>query len=222
MEPSGIESFDIIYNLIVDKNMPINYVHTKKSRTALGITAEKGFDDALIKLLNFGANPSFIDKYGKTAFDYARENRHEVCCDVLSNYPRYENGDSEAQAKQFKLLAYKMTSGLSNTIDHELLLHVLEHIHTQKPINDSILVFLPGYSDIMEQYDLIERHFIMTNYKLYVLHSSVNGASNVEQSKVFDSMTAGIRKIILSTNIAETSLTINDVVSSDIRYIYLF
>lgn len=113
-------------------------------------------------------------------------------------------------------MAYKMTSDLSlksHEIDHELLHHVLMHIHTEKPINGGLLVFLPGYDDILEQYQMIEDRFIMTNYRLFILHSSVIGASNEEQTTVFDPMPQGIRKIILSTNIAETSITINDVVS---------
>lgn len=143
---------------------------------------------------------------------------HDSCCEILSTYPAYDNGNNEVQVEQLKLMAYKMTSGLSNSIDHELLLHVLEYIHTEKPIDGSILVFLPEYIDIMQQYGMIEKQFVMTNYKLFVLHSGLNGFST-EQSKVFDPMTPGTRKIILSTNIAETSVTINDVVSSKIYFV---
>lgn len=95
------------------------------------------------------------------------------------------------------------------------------YIHTGKPIDGSILVFLPGYSDIMQQKRLITNRFYMNNYKLFVLHSQVNGNAK-EQKKVFDRMPAGIRKIILSTNIAETSITINDVVGLAIFSISLF
>lgn len=112
-------------------------------------------------------------------------------------------------------LAYQMTNRRlmsSNSIDHELLQHVIMYIHTEKPIDGSILVFLPGYNDIMQQKRMIVNRFFMNNYQLFVLHSQVNGSNAKEQKKVFHRMPAGIRKIILSTNIAETSVTINDVV----------
>ena len=220
--------FEQIFCLITDENMPVDYMHSTKGRTALGIAAEKGFYDVLTKLLSFGANPSLKDAHGKIALDYADENEQEDCCELLAHYQNFtpiketileNDDDSEAQARawqQFKLVAYKMTSGAlmkSNDIDHELLFHVLMHIHTEKPLDGSILVFLPGYDDIMVQKEMIESRFRMANYQLFVLHSGVNGTSNAEQARVFERMPAGIRKIILSTNIAETSLTINDVVS---------
>lgn len=59
MERADDAAFDQIYRLITDKNMPVNYMHSTKSRTALGIAAEKGIDSALVNLLNFGADVSF-------------------------------------------------------------------------------------------------------------------------------------------------------------------
>lgn len=154
--------------------------------------------------------------------DYALENKHQNCREVLSSYPAYDCGNNEGQLQQFKLMAYEMTSDLSNCVDHDLLVHLLEHIHTEKPIDGSILVFLPGISDITEQYEMIENTFVMTNYKLFVLHSGVNGTSSSEQSRIFDRMTPGTRKIILSTNIAETSVTISDVVSFETSLVHIF
>ena len=79
----------------------------------------------------------------------------------------------------------------------------------------AILVFLPGY-DEMRKTDQILR--IMrsvgfdvedqSKYRLHMLHSSV---PSDEQAKVFDKLPTGCRRIILSTNIAETSVTIPDV-----------
>lgn len=126
--------------------------------------------------------------------------------------------------KKFNLMAYQTTSRrlmISNSIDHELLQHVLMCIHTEKPLDGSILVFLPGYDDIMQQKRLIENRFYMKNYQLFVLHSRVNGNNNTEQKKVFERMPVGIRKIILSTNIAETSITINDVVGHFNNFIFV-
>ncbi|XP_055309912.1 3'-5' RNA helicase YTHDC2-like [Sitodiplosis mosellana] len=194
-------SFETIFTLIASGKMSVDYFHSTKGRSSLAIAAEKGFYSALTELLqNFNANPSLRDVNGKTAFDYADENFQKDCCELLVD-----------AIQQFKLNAYNKTNEIDG-LDHELLNHVLISIHTMKPIDGSILVFLPGYDDIMVQKDMIETRFHVTNYRLYVLHSGVNGAINVEQMKVFHRMPSGIRKIILSTNIAETSLTIEDVV----------
>lgn len=87
----------------------------------------------------------------------------------------------------------------------------IKHIHTTKPTDGSILVFLPGINDITEQEHRIRTSIPADKYKLYILHSSLNGTDRNDQDRVFEKMASGQRKIILSTNIAETSLTINDV-----------
>lgn len=214
-------TFEQIFLNISDENMPVDYLHSTLFRTALGIAGEKGFDDVVTKLLAHGADPNLVDPHGKTAFDYAEENEQEECCEILLHHQQFapvntaitEDKDDEARARalqQYTLAAYQMTG--MNDIDHELLHHVILHIHNGKPIDGSILVFLPGFEDIMTQKDLIEQRFQGNNYQLFVLHSGVNGTNSAEQTRVFDRMPQGIRKIILSTNIAETSLTINDVV----------
>ena len=88
----------------------------------------------------------------------------------------------------------------------KVLLHIVTHYSSSK---GAILVFLPGYEDINEMKDLIQSHGLLgdtSRFKVFVLHSSV---MTDDQKKVFQ--VCSQRKIILSTNIAETSLTIDDV-----------
>ncbi|KAJ3393483.1 hypothetical protein HDU92_007679 [Lobulomyces angularis] len=79
----------------------------------------------------------------------------------------------------------------------------------------AILVFLPGWFEISALQKLLlqdRNNFgfnFKTKYKIHTLHSQVPLA---EQNEVFNKPPDNIRKIILSTNIAETSVTINDVV----------
>lgn len=120
-----------------------------------------------------------------------------------------------ASLENLSLLAYQSTksnANRSNVIDHQLLEHLIWHIHTTANEAESVLVFLPGYQDIMTQKGHIEKMFSRNghqNFRLFILHSGVD----VEDA-VFGRMPHGTRKILLSINIAETSLTINDVVSS--------
>ncbi|CAD7698120.1 unnamed protein product, partial [Ostreobium quekettii] len=76
----------------------------------------------------------------------------------------------------------------------------------------SILIFVPGFADIQAVSKHIERHpVIQGKCRPWVLplHSQLPPAS---QKHVFDPAPAGARKIIVATSIAETSITIEDVV----------
>jgi HrpA-like RNA helicase len=75
----------------------------------------------------------------------------------------------------------------------------------------SVLVFLPGWDDISTLHKLLSysQRFGNNNvFKLIQLHS---GIPRLEQEEVFKPLQMGQHKIILSTNIAETSITIDDV-----------
>ena len=78
----------------------------------------------------------------------------------------------------------------------------------------AILVFLPGLEEIMKVNTLLTTARILgvnftdpSRFKVHMLHSSIPAG----QTDVFNPVPSGCRKIILSTNIAETSVTIPDV-----------
>lgn len=81
-----------------------------------------------------------------------------------------------------------------------------------------VLVFLPGWDEIQavrnilidrNRFPLFDVNFNDREYEIHVLHSTIPIA---EQQAVFEPPAKGIRRIVLSTNIAETSVTIPDVV----------
>ena len=76
----------------------------------------------------------------------------------------------------------------------------------------AVLIFLPGIADITSLLRALQmsRHFSQEDrFLLLPLHSSL---TSQEQSAVFERCPPGVRKLILATNIAETSIAINDVV----------
>ncbi|CAA90409.2 ATP-dependent RNA helicase A [Caenorhabditis elegans] len=78
-------------------------------------------------------------------------------------------------------------------------------------VDGAVLVFLPGWAEIMTLCNRLLEHqeFGQANkYEILPLHSQL---TSQEQRKVFNHY-PGKRKIIVSTNIAETSITIDDVV----------
>ncbi|EFJ09549.1 hypothetical protein SELMODRAFT_428040 [Selaginella moellendorffii] len=98
-----------------------------------------------------------------------------------------------------------------DVIDYELLEDLIMHINgTAEPV--ALLVFLPGMPEILQ---LLDRLLVLKDFSgpasdwILPLHSSVAPA---DQRKVFQVPPNGVRKIVLATNIAETSVTIEDVV----------
>ncbi|XP_074250473.1 ATP-dependent RNA helicase TDRD9 isoform X1 [Saimiri boliviensis] len=71
----------------------------------------------------------------------------------------------------------------------------------------SVLVFLPGLAEINYMHELLT-NLVHKRLQVYPLHSSV---ALEEQNNIFLSPVPGYRKIILSTNIAESSVTVPDV-----------
>ena len=74
----------------------------------------------------------------------------------------------------------------------------------------SVLIFMPGWDDISKMYRILQSVPDYNNryFKLIQLHS---GIPKKAQQEVFRPLSPGEHKIILSTNIAETSITIDDV-----------
>lgn len=95
-------------------------------------------------------------------------------------------------------------------ISFELIESLLQYIKHQG-IPGAVLVFLPGWNIIFALMKHLQQHPIFggQNYTIIPLHSQL---PREDQRKVFDSVPTNITKVILSTNIAETSITIDDVV----------
>ncbi|XP_043254813.1 probable ATP-dependent RNA helicase spindle-E isoform X1 [Colletes gigas] len=73
----------------------------------------------------------------------------------------------------------------------------------------AILVFLPGMDEIEEMHNFLSlpKHD-ESKWDIVVLHSSI---TNNEQQRIFIKPPHGYRRIILSTNIAESSITVPDI-----------
>lgn len=102
-----------------------------------------------------------------------------------------------------------------NKINMDLLVDLIDYLDRSPQfaeVDGAVLVFLPGLAHIQQLYDLLtsDKRFRDKNrYRIVALHSTL---SSKDQASAFTVPPAGVRKIVLSTNIAETGVTIPDVV----------
>ncbi|PZC78880.1 hypothetical protein B5X24_HaOG217074 [Helicoverpa armigera] len=91
----------------------------------------------------------------------------------------------------------------------DLIYELLVYICKDAP--GAVLIFLPGIGDITKLLKKINtsNFFPKSLYDIYPLHSKL---PSLEQHKIFQRPPENVRKIILATNIAETSITIDDIV----------
>lgn len=108
-------------------------------------------------------------------------------------------------------------TGMALEIPYPLVALTIAHVMRESD-DGHVLVFLPGWDEIKKVSDLLlnparsllgQRFSDSSKYSIHYLHSNIPAA---EQREVFKPPPPGVRRIILATNIAETSVTIPDVV----------
>ncbi|XP_019627907.1 PREDICTED: ATP-dependent RNA helicase DHX36-like [Branchiostoma belcheri] len=95
-------------------------------------------------------------------------------------------------------------------LDLNLTMELIKYITYNKP-DGAILVFLPGWDQISKVNDMLASQGMSKSgkFRIIPLHSMM---PTVNQTQVFERPPKGVRKVVLATNIAETSITIDDVV----------
>ncbi|XP_073223711.1 DExH-box ATP-dependent RNA helicase DExH5, mitochondrial isoform X6 [Cicer arietinum] len=76
----------------------------------------------------------------------------------------------------------------------------------------AVLVFMTGWDDISSLKEKLQAHAVLGDSKRVLLLACHGSMASSEQKLIFEEPEYGVRKIVLATNIAETSITINDVV----------
>ncbi|KAE9597508.1 hypothetical protein Lal_00030035 [Lupinus albus] len=98
-----------------------------------------------------------------------------------------------------------------DSIGFNLIERVLCHIvKNERP--GAVLVFMTGWDDINSLKNQLQAHHLLGDQSQVLLLACHGSMSSSEQRLIFDNPEGGVRKIVLATNMAETSITINDVV----------
>ncbi|XP_042392741.1 DExH-box ATP-dependent RNA helicase DExH6-like [Zingiber officinale] len=204
------EEFDPLLELISTEQTPriYNYRHSSTGVSPLMVFARKGRVGDVCMLLSYGADCSLCDNSGKRALDWAECENQGQTYEIIK---KHMEKDKSKSVEDEELINEYLASVNQEHIDTVLIERLLEKICTD-PIEGAILIFLPGWDDINQTRErLVASPFFQDQSKFWIisLHSMIPSA---EQKKVFKRPPVGARKIILSTNIAETAVTIDDVV----------
>lgn len=217
------------FYMVQAEQVPVDFRHLKTNKTALYIAVEKEMEKSVEKLLNLMADPTLtveVDGKAKTSLDLAVEKNNTKIATLLVHHMEIVSGTRVAstsdtvQSTPFDralldiyydtLVQPGNRRGvfLEDTIDLNMIKDLVRHLHFNTDKSFGILIFLPGHDEIVQLANLVY-NALDTNYEMFLLHSQMmpNG-----HNSVFDKMPEGIRKIIISTNIAESSITVNDVV----------
>uniref|UniRef100_A0AAY4CQP5 ATP-dependent DNA/RNA helicase DHX36 n=1 Tax=Denticeps clupeoides TaxID=299321 RepID=A0AAY4CQP5_9TELE len=170
--------------------------------------------------------------------EYLLEDVVELLRSVQKDYrkPRWKRGFMHGQVtraeKEQKEAEYReswpcyLTHGYSAAFLYHLIQVYKEFLVTLKMLlsvclyillnilmfqDGAILVFLPGWDNISKLNELLiaQQMFKSDRFVIIPLHSLM---PTVNQTQVFKKPPPGVRKIVIATNIAETSITIDDVV----------
>ncbi|XP_012225359.2 ATP-dependent DNA/RNA helicase DHX36 isoform X2 [Linepithema humile] len=135
-----------------------------------------------------------------------QQHKHETFLDFILPYVR----QLRTEMKYAKHVIDQLRNPNSENLSLELIEKLVRYIcNTKGP--GAILIFLPGIMDISKLNRMLLESGCYPSYKyiIYPLHSRM---PTVDQKLIFKEPPHGVRKIIIATSIAETSITIEDVV----------
>nr|XP_032837348.1 LOW QUALITY PROTEIN: 3'-5' RNA helicase YTHDC2-like [Petromyzon marinus] len=198
-----------LLHLLISERVSVDYRHSEKTATPLMVAAGRGLIDIVELLLRMGADVNLKDSNGMNTFDWAKK-FHES--DVVELLESSAASVGEPGPDQSKLA--NASTGLSpecrellgvyhhtlddddDKVDLDLILHLLNQI-CQSSSDGAVLIFLPGYDEIITLRDLIlwdDKRFAGQSHKYHVftLHSNMQ---TCDQRRVLRSVPPGTRKI---------------------------
>lgn len=104
-----------------------------------------------------------------------------------------------------------LSSWMPDCIGFNLIEAVLCHI-CRKERPGAVLVFLTGWEDISSLRDQLKAHPLLGDPNRVLLLTCHGSMATSEQRLIFEKPPQNVRKVVLATNMAEASITINDVV----------
>ncbi|KAK8492608.1 hypothetical protein V6N11_030831 [Hibiscus sabdariffa] len=169
------------------------------------------FLENILEMTGYRLTPSNqIDDYGqermwKMSKQVPRKRKSQIVSSV-------EDALREADFKDFSPQTRESLSCWNpDCIGFNLIEYLLSYIcENERP--GAVLVFMTGWDDISSLKEKLQAHPILGDPSRVLLLTCHGSMASSEQKQIFEEPEDGVRKIVLTTNIAETSITINDVV----------
>uniref|UniRef100_A0A7N8XXR8 RNA helicase n=1 Tax=Mastacembelus armatus TaxID=205130 RepID=A0A7N8XXR8_9TELE len=176
------DAFIQLFNLILYESVSVDYMHSETGATPLMVAAGRGFLTQMEQLLNMGADINMKASNGCFTSLFL-----SLCSPLrevsnLDESTLVQSGSAEVRTEEQELLKLYHHSFDDEWVDLDLIMDLLHNIFSTTSDGE---------------------------YQVFTLHSDMQ---TLDQKKAMKPSASGVRKIILSTNIAETSITINDVV----------
>lgn len=195
----------ILMSATIDTNLFANYFNNCPLLEVPGRTFEvkQFFLEDCIELVNFQPGPNTKRRGGRDDEDGEPDQTSSGSDDSDQNLNKCPLPASYKPSTQAALQQLS-----ESEVSYELIEALLMHTRS---VDGSVLIFLPGWNIIfgLLKYLQSTQEFSGPRYRLLPCHSQV---PREEQRKVFEPVGPGMKKIILSTNIAESSITIDDIV----------
>jgi HrpA-like RNA helicase len=201
----------VVMSATIQVDKLVNYFRRPKPAPAPPLIAIPGalfdvkeywLDDALEWL---GVDPASVPSMAR-AIDVATAQAKQATQALQQSTATssYDNLKTEALEKLDK-------AATEQTVPIELICGIIDLYHRQSPRQNAILVFLPGWAAIDKIMNMLRSKYghLAREMSILPLHSTLTTA---EQQRVFLPAPKNFRKIVLATNIAETSITIDDIV----------
>eukprot|EP00958_Prasinococcus_capsulatus_P013992 scaffold1456_cov392-Prasinococcus_capsulatus_cf.AAC.11 len=194
----------------------VDYQHSVTGATALMVMAALGRLSEVQKLLVIGADPTQCSNDGARALEWSTRFGHDaVHAFLLEKTSAAASADAEQYASLL-MSSYQLAANpdeIDVDLIHNLMAFLQQAFDGMSEDANAVLVFLPGWEEITRVRDALEDSLVLNTEScslwVCVLHSMV---AQAEQRKAFRRPPAGQRKVVLATNVAETAITIDDVV----------
>ncbi|CAD7961483.1 unnamed protein product [Amoebophrya sp. A120] len=206
-----------------------------KDKNVATAAAAASTTDSNNKLDGFQLKTALCEMPGATVYPIEEKYLNDLLPDIAPEFgikgvnkdPTYKPYKFKTpMGKEFQNMKQRMMQGERqwmytgdfevSRFDAEMIARIVEYIHyvleeKQKDEPGAIMIFVPGWREICDVCTLLQNTVFQNRdeYLILRLHSTVEKR---EQSRVFDLPEKGVRKIIVATNIAETSITVSDIV----------